>query len=140
MIAIEKRWAEAVLSGFTAGGAGDPRLPLEGVDYPGAIASLVDHGNAISAVGVRLALCAIATAPAWHWGQPRTMVELAPEERAALLTELLEHHTFAVRELAILMKIQAAMALFGSPAVRLASTYGRTAGRRAVHLRTVGGA
>lgn len=139
MIAIEKRWAEAVLSGFTAGGSGSAALPLEDVDYPGAIASLVDHGNPISAVGVRLALLAMATAPAWHWGQPRTMVELEPAERVTLLTELLTHRTFAVRELAILMKIQAAMALYGSPAVRQASTYGRTAGRRTVHFRTVGG-
>jgi hypothetical protein len=139
MIAIERQWAEAVLSGFTAGSVSSGQAPpLEGVDYVHAIESLVEHGNPITAVGVRFALLAIATSPAWHWGERRTMVALSPAERAALLAELVDHPSFAVRELAILMKIQAAMALFGNPAMRAWSAYGRDAGRpRLTQLRAV---
>jgi hypothetical protein len=141
MIAIEKQWAEAVLSGFTAGNvSGGQAPPLDGVDYVHAIESLVEHGTPIASVGVRLALLAIATAPLWHWGERRTMVELSPDERAALLAELVDHPTFAVRELATLLKIQAAMALFGDPAMRVWGAYGRDAGRpRLTQLRAAGG-
>lgn len=140
MIAIERQWAEAVLGGFSGGELCGQAPPLEGVDYVRAIESLVEHGNPISAVGVRLALMTIATAPMWHWRERRTMVDLSPDERVALLTELVDHPLFAVRELAILMKIQAAMALMGSPAMRTWTGYGRGAGRGGLtQLRVLGG-
>lgn len=143
MNAIEREWAEAVLSGFLVGdmpqGAGSPP-PLEGVDFPGAIQSLVTHGNPVASIGVRAALAIVATSPIWHWKQARTMVDLTPAERSALLTELVSDPRFAVRELAVLMKIQASMALFKSTAVRTWSGYGRDASRRQLSvLRAVGG-
>ena len=49
-----------------------------------------------------MALATIVTSPLWHWGQRRTMVEMSPEERCAILAELVDHKLFAVRELAIL--------------------------------------
>ncbi|MBK6810255.1 MAG: hypothetical protein IPL19_10530 [Sandaracinaceae bacterium] len=133
MRAIERQWANAVLSGFLVGEL--PREqgaapPLGDVDYSSGIASLIEHGNPIASAGVRVALATIVTAPLWHWGQRRTMVDMSPEERCAILAELVDHPLFAVRELAILMKIQASMALFKSPAMRAWSGYGREDNRR----------
>lgn len=137
MRAIEKQWANAVLSGFLVGelprGEG-AAPPLHDVDYSSGIASLIEHGNPIASAGVRMALATIVTSPLWHWGQRRTMVEMSPEERCAILAELVDHKLFAVRELAILMKIQAAMALFKSPAMRAWSGVVRSDGRRRLGL------
>ena len=84
MRAIERQWANAVLSGFLVGEL--PREqgaapPLGDVDYSSGIASLIEHGNPIASAGVRVALATIVTAPLWHWGQRRTMVDMSPEER-----------------------------------------------------------
>lgn len=137
MRAIEKQWANAVLSGFLVGELGGEHgaaPPLHDVDYSSGIQSLIEHGNPIAAAGVRMALATIVASPLWHWGQRRTMVEMSPEERCAILAELVDHQLFAVRELAILMKIQAAMALFKSPAMRKWSGVVRSDGRRHLGL------
>ena len=136
---IERQWANAVLSGFLVGELGSQHgaaPPLDDVDYSSGIASLIEHGNPIASTGVRLALATIVTSPLWHWGQRRTMLEMSPEERCAILSELVDHKLFAVRELAILMKIQAAMALFKSPAMRAWSGVVRSGdhGRRRLGL------
>ena len=132
MNALERKWAEAVISGFTLGTPGTAARevpPFDGVDYAGALNSLIEHGNPVAALGARLALVTVATAPLWHWGERRTVVDLSGEERVRLLKELVEHSNFAVRELATLMKIQASMAMFRNPAMRTWAGYGRDASK-----------
>jgi hypothetical protein len=64
-----------------------------------------------------------ALAPLWLWGRLTTINKLASERRSQLLRELLGHRAFAVRELSLLLKLGAAMALLGTPTVRARSGY-----------------
>jgi hypothetical protein len=125
MTRFEKRWARLLLAGFApAGGPGLAPLPDE-VDYDRAVSRMRREGTPLAAFGLRLAIWIAALAPLWLWGKLATVTvsALAVERRAELLRELLVHRVFAVRELTLLLKLCAAMALLGTPSVRARSGY-----------------
>lgn len=123
MIGLERRWVAQLLDAFApSGGPGLAPLPNE-VDYVGAFARMLRHATPLAACGMRVALWMAALAPLWLWGRLSTVSKLASERRSELLRELLSHRAFAVRELTLLLKLAASMALLGTPSVRARSGY-----------------
>jgi len=125
MTALERRWAGQILSAFAP--ASSPGLaPRTGeVDWMGALALLRARSTRLAALGLRVAIWMVALAPLWHTRVLRTIHALAPEARAKLLSSLLSHRSFAVRELTLLLKLSASLAMFASDSLRARSGYDR---------------
>jgi len=125
MLAFERRWAEAVLAGF-APPDGPGLAPAVGsVDYVGTVQRMMDASTRIAAWGLRIAIWIAALSPMWLLGRLRTVRTLRPAERAEALDRLLQHRFRMVRELTLLLKLSACMALFRVPALRKRSHYDR---------------
>lgn len=123
MMGFERRWVRQVLSAFArVGGPGLAPLPDE-VDYESVFARMRRNATPIAALGLRLSIWVAALAPLWLWGKLATVSRLAVGRRTELLRQLLNHRLFVVRELTLLLKLGAAMALLGTPAVRARSGY-----------------
>jgi hypothetical protein len=123
MLSFERRWARSLLSGFApVGGPGLAPLRDE-VDYEGVLVRMMREATPLAALGLRAAVWVGALAPLWLWGKLSTISKLAHERRPDLLRALLGHRVFVVRELALLLKLCAAMALLGTPSVRMRSGY-----------------
>ncbi|MEB2314409.1 MAG: hypothetical protein OZ921_17940 [Sorangiineae bacterium] len=118
MLAFEERWAVAVLREFApAGGPGFS--PRDGeVDYLAAFRRMMRASTRTAALGLRVALWIAALAPIWLLGKLRTFGGLARERRAELLARLLGHRSYVVRELTLVLKMSACMALFRGHAPR----------------------
>ena len=125
LLKMEQRWLEAALAGFAP--EDGPRLaPRPGeVDWRASFERMADSSNGQAKVGMRAAVWLAGLAPMWLEGRPHTLIGLAPEERASLLERLLAHRSFAVRELVLLLKLQAAFALLGTATARARSGYDR---------------
>jgi hypothetical protein len=124
MMRFERRWAQHLLAAFAPASSGEGLSPRPGeVDYLGVLARMRAKASPLAALGLRLAIWIAALAPLWLWGKVTTISALAIERRPELLRELLGHRTFAVRELTMLLKLCAAMALLGTPSVRERSGY-----------------
>ncbi|RMG17761.1 MAG: hypothetical protein D6729_08245 [Deltaproteobacteria bacterium] len=136
MRAFERRWAEIVLAAFAppaatalgegsgeANGALQPR-PGE-VRYLESYETMRSHGTRLSAFGLRLAVWIVVWSPPFLGLGLCLFPTLTPERRALALERLLHSKRFLVRELTLLLKIVAAMALFGTPSIRARSGYDR---------------
>jgi hypothetical protein len=139
MMRFELRWAEHLLSAFAPPASGPSQglapTPSE-VDYLTVLARMRGKASPLAAIGLRAAVWIAALAPLWLWGKLLTVSSLAHERRPELLRQLLGHRSFAVRELTLLLKLCAAMALLGTPSVRARSGYDPLdAGREAGGLR-----
>lgn len=125
----EHVWAVEVLAAFAPSGGGsieaDGQLtPRDGeVDYLHVFRRMHAGSTPLAGLGLRLALWMVALAPFWLLGRFATISNLARAERTELLARLLHHTSFAVRELALLLKLTAAFALLGTPSVRERSGY-----------------
>jgi hypothetical protein len=123
LFAFELRWARDVLSAFAPVHGRGLCASAHEVDYGAVLVRMLGEVTPLAAVGLRLSIWLAALAPLWLWGKFTTISDLAAERRANLLGALLTHRAFAVRELALLLKLCAAIALLGSPAVRMRSGY-----------------
>lgn len=132
----EHDWAIEVLAAFapastttrrsiSAAPSPDSRLtPHEGeVDYLRVYRRLLAGSTPLAALGLRFALWMVALAPVWLLGRFMTFSTLARAERTELLSRLLRHTSLVVRELSLLLKFAAAVALLGTPSVRERSGY-----------------
>ncbi len=127
---VERAWASAVLPSFAGGASEVFSAPAEDVDYVAAYARFVGSAAPKARLGVRVALLLVMTSPLWLAGRLRSFAALELEERSALLERLSSHRLFFVRELCLLVKLVACMAIFRSPALRARSGYdGAKAGR-----------
>ncbi len=135
---FERRWAAAIMAGFSATDAGDALVGDATVDYLGAADTMSAEGTASAALGLRAAIWLAAHAPLWMHGRAHTIDEVRPAERAAMLARMVSHRTYFVRGLATLLKMTTALALMHSPAVRARTHYERRAepARRALPLVT----
>ena len=128
MLAFERTWAVAILEGF-APSDGPGLAPAAGeVDYLRAIQKMMHASTGVAAFGLRMAVWIAALAPMWLLGRATTIRSLAPARRAELLGRLLAHRFFLVRELTLLLKLGACMAIFARPALRERSGYDRHEG------------
>jgi hypothetical protein len=127
----EQTWAADVLAAFAPVDPSDARTrtattlaPRDGeVDYASVFFRLMRGSTPVAALGLRFALWMVAFAPFWLWGRFSTFSKLGRTERTELLSRLLRHGSHVVRELALLLKFAAAVALLGTPSVRARSGY-----------------
>lgn len=125
MLAIERRWAQVVLSSFA--GSKEGFVPDDDVDYVAAALMFTKAGSEKAALGLRVAVLMVITAPLWAWGKLRRLSSLPAEERSRLMDELLRHRFFFVREMCLLLKLVSCMAIFRSADARQRSGYDRPA-------------
>ena len=119
------RWAAIILGGFTVEGA-EGLAPDPGqIDWRQGALDFLEKANLKGRLGVHVGMVIVMTAPLWLWGRFATAASLGPTERARLLSELLRHRVFLVRELALLLKLVACMTFFRDPAIRARSAYNR---------------
>jgi hypothetical protein len=123
MTSWEQTWAEAVLTAFLVDGSPGLNTKQGEVDYLSTMRRMRNGGTALAAFGLRAAVWMVATAPLWLLGRFVMFGTLAASERSEVLARLLNHKTFAVRELTLLLKLTAAMALLGTASVRARSHY-----------------
>lgn len=125
MLAFERTWAVSILEGF-APTDGPGLAPVAGeADYLGSIQKMMRASTAKAAFGLRIGLWIAALAPVWLMGKLSTIRDLSPSGRADLLRRLLAHRSFIVRELTLLLKLGACMAIFAHPGLRARSNYDR---------------
>ena len=126
----ELSWAVEVLAAFAPsstevrGGGGRELAPRDGeVDYLRTWRRMVRGSTPLARLGLRAGLWMVTFAPIWLLGRFATFSELARAERTELLSRLLRHKGLFVRELSLLLKFAAAVALLGTPSVRARSGY-----------------
>lgn len=128
MFGFEERWVTQVLGAFTpSDGEGLAPRPGE-VDYVAAFARMRAAAGPKASFGFRVALWHAALAPHWHWRGRASIGSLSEARRAALLSELLTHRFFVPRELTLMLKVAASMALMKSATVRARTGYDRRDG------------
>lgn len=120
----ELGWAIDVLGAFAPAESSAGLAPLPGeVDYLTTMRRMLQYSTPLAGLGLRFALWMVVFAPVWLLGRGVTFSKLALRERVELLSRLLRHTSFVVRELSLLLKLTAAMALLGTPSVRARSGY-----------------
>jgi hypothetical protein len=123
MTRFEQVWTADVLTAFTVDDA-EGLTPLPGeVDYLRTFQRMRRKSTKLAALGLRVAVWMVALAPLWLLGRIATFSKLKPRDRTELLVRLLAHKSMAIRELAMLLKLTAAMALLGSATARARSGY-----------------
>ena len=124
MTPLERRWTRDLLRAFAPETTREGLVPLPGeVDYLATFDRMRTRATKLAALGLRAAVWIIALTPLWQRGRFSTLSALPVEARADKLAELLAHRVFIIRELALLLKLCAAMALFAAPSVRARSAY-----------------
>jgi hypothetical protein len=134
MTGVEQRWTGLVLSSFSGSTAGFTVVegPLsEGkVDYVAAATCFAGAASEKARLGFRVAVLLAWTAPLWLGRRFAVMGSLGAEERSAVLDAMSRHRFFVVRELCLLLKLIACMAIFRSPAARVRSGFDRPAAEK----------
>ena len=118
MMRLEQAWARDLLGAFVSCEDAEFVVDAADVDYLAALRSLQQHATPKARVGLRLALWLVALAPVWHWGRLRTFFTLERGEQRALLEDLLRLRSLLPREAVAVLKLAAALALFGTESVR----------------------
>jgi hypothetical protein len=118
-----------VLSSFSGSDGGQAGFTVaEGeVDYASAAARFAGAASEKARLGFRVAVLLAWTAPLWMGRRLAMMGSLGREERSAVLDEMSRHRFFFVRELCLLLKLVACMAIFRSPAARARTGFDRPA-------------
>lgn len=121
--AVRETVTHAVLSAFLGETGASFPAPRASIDYDAAYRRVLLASNPRAALGLRLARWLVAWSPLWACFRVRTLRGLPLAERARLVSQLLSHRWFVVRELTLLLKFVAALALFANPEVRALSHY-----------------
>lgn len=95
------------------------------VDYLRSVLRMMEASTGMARLGIHLGLFIAMWSPLWLCGRLRTMAGIPIEQRTEIMGRLLRHETFFVRELMLLLKIGASMALLGTASVRARSHYDR---------------
>lgn len=139
MTRFEQHWAAEVLTAFTAPGVPGLQPRAGEVDYLETFRRMRRGSTALAAFGLRLAVWMVAFAPVLLLGRLATFSHLARREQTELLSRMLVHRHALIRELTMLLKMAAAMALLGTASVRARSGYDTDASTKltdsSVHLR-----
>lgn len=120
-------WAALVLSSFAPVSAGGLVRSDREIDWTAAWERFVSSMNARARLGARVALLIAISAPVWALGRLGSLASLGAEERARLLDRLLAHRLYFVRELVLMLKVCACLAMFRSGEVRARTSYDRPA-------------
>lgn len=125
---LEAWWASLVLPAFAGSGRGFTVDEAE-VDYLAGLARFLGAASQKARLGVRFAFFLVVTAPIWLGGRLRGFASLSAAERSELLDAMSRHRLFVVRELCLLLKLIACMAIFRAPSARARSGYDGSAER-----------
>ena len=137
MTRLELFWASLVLPSF-AGTEHGFRVQERDVDYLDGLARFMRAAGTKARLGVRLAFLLAVTAPLWLGGRLRGFASLSRVERSELLNRMSSHSIFLVRELSLLLKLIACMAMFRSGDARERSGYdGQAPIKKALSLKVV---
>ena len=125
LFAFEERAAEAVLGSLIAGPPRPGALAIrhEDVRWIDSLTRFMRAASAKARLGIRASLVIVWLAPVWMWGRLATLTTLAPAQRGALLDEMSRHRIFLIREMCLLLKLCACLAMFRDPEVRERSGY-----------------
>ncbi len=123
MTPLEERWADAALRAFLDPTSDGLTAARHEVDYMMCLRRMRRASTKPAAFGLRFAVWLVALAPFWLWGNLSTVLSLPLPRRTALIQQLLTHRLFVVRELMLLLKLTASIALLGAPSVRARSRY-----------------
>jgi len=124
MAFIEERWGPVVLSSFMAGPGGFSVAPGE-VDWLAGTRRFMGAASDKANLGLRVALAFAMWAPLWMSFRFASLAGVPPEDRARFMERLLAHPIFFVRELTLLLKLVACLAIFRSSAARARTDYDR---------------
>jgi hypothetical protein len=124
MAFIEERWAGVVLSSFAGSTQGFTVREGE-VDWLGGTRRFMGAASEKANLGLRVALAFAMWAPFWTSLRFSSLAGLSGEERSATMERLLAHPIFFIRELTLLLKLVACMAIFRSPEARARTDYDR---------------
>lgn len=130
---LEVSWAGLVLPSFAGSRSGFTVNEGE-VDYLAGLARFMGTASEKAKLGIRFAFFLVVTAPVWVGGRWRGFASLDAEERAGLLDALSRHRIFLVRELCLLLKLIACMAIFRSPHARERTGYDGAMPRRVARV------
>lgn len=119
---LDSFWARHVLSSFTGARVGFTVADGE-VDWAAGLARFMATASDKARLGIRVAFLIVVTAPVWALGRFSRFSRLSPDDRAALLDRLLAHRFFFVRELCLLLKLIACLAIFRSGEARARTGY-----------------
>lgn len=128
------RWTHLVLSSF-AGSSDGFTVRDDEVDYVAGARRFMDAASDKACLGLRVAIVMVMTAPFWMWGRFTSLGGLTREERSDLLDQMLRHRVFFVRELCLLLKLVACMAIFRSSEARARTGFDVAPKRRLTVLR-----
>ena len=123
MTKFEARWARTVLRAFAPAEGPGLLVDRAEADYSGSVVRVLKQVTPLARLGVRAAIWLVALAPLWSWGKLATITSLPDARRAVLLDELLVHKSSVVRELTLLLKFVASIALLGTASVRARSGF-----------------
>lgn len=129
MTRLELFWASLVLPSF-AGTEHGFRVRESDVDYLDGLARFMRAAGVKARLGVRFAFFLAVTAPLWLGGKLSGFSSLTRIERSELLNRMSSHRVFIVRELSLLLKLIACMALFRSTEARERSGYDGVVGTK----------
>lgn len=118
-------WAALVLSSFAPVSTGGLVRSESEIDWAGAWERFVSSMNAKARLGARVAMLIAITAPLWTLTRLGSIAALGVEERARLFDRLLGHRLYVVRELVLMLKVCACLAIFRSSEVRARTSYDR---------------
>lgn len=119
---LEVFWAGLVLPSFAGSDAGFTVREGE-VDYLAGLARFMGSASEKAKLGIRFAFFLAVTTPVWVGGRLRGFASLSPTERSEHLDAMSRHRIFLVRELCLLLKLIACMAIFRAPSTRARTGY-----------------
>jgi hypothetical protein len=123
MFSFEQRWTHIVMTGFA--GSSDGFRPDDDVDYVDGAKRFMSAASDKACLGLRFAVVLALTSPIWMCGRMSTLTGLSPVDRSLVLDRMGRHSVFFVRELCLLLKLVACMAIFRSAAARERSGFDR---------------
>ena len=124
LTSFERTLCVVVLSSFAPLRAPNGLSIREGeVDWVSGVEKFLTSATQKARLGVRFAMLLFFAAPFWLHGQLRTLGGASLAERAEVMGLLLTHRILLVRELALLIKLCACMAMFRVSSLRARTGY-----------------
>lgn len=131
---LETFWASLVLPSFAGTGHGFTVAENE-VDYLDGLGRFMEKASDKACLGIRVAFLLAVTAPLWITGRFTGFASLTPAERSDVLDKMSRHSVFFVRELCLLLKLIACLAIFRQKSTRERSGYDGNEREQRAHLK-----
>ena len=119
MTTLELRWAHALFATIFPDRPGSHvRVDLDRLDLAGAFAEAFEASPARVAIGLRLAMIAMALSPLFVIGRFGTLASLPADERERVVSSLASSEHYVVRQLTLLVKAFGALFLLRDAELR----------------------